>query len=284
MARFDTWDSYFYPETYDGSTGVGTLVNKYGERDPDALATREYRETHKRAVELETAAVALPRSYDAEHLKAIHAHLFGNVYEWAGEYRSVGMTKNLSAFADPAHIDRYLADAHRIISETDWPSLDRIDFSDKAAEVFAYVNQAHPFREGNGRASKLLMQQVAELSNFRLDFNPAVSGITPEMWNQASMLSGPDLGSYEPVPDTLRPVFYQLAQPAPEGPVATVQSAQERAAETVVDAPWRSAAFPSPATEATRRPSGPGTVDDRTTVRPPSIRQQVQGYGSGVER
>lgn len=107
----------------------------------------------------------------------------------------VGIRKNLSEFAHPADVPQYLSDANRIIRGADWSTMDRDQFASAAAEVYAYVNQAHPFREGNGRSGKLFMQHVAELSPFRIDYSPAVSGVSPELWNQASMLSGPDRGS-----------------------------------------------------------------------------------------
>ena len=88
--------------------------------------------------------------------------------------------------------------------------MDRRQFATTAAEVFAYVNHAHPFREGNGRAGKLFMQQVSELSRYKLEYSPELSGVTREMWNNASAMSRPDLGSYAPVPDTLIPVFERM--------------------------------------------------------------------------
>ncbi|MFD0760412.1 Fic family protein [Arthrobacter ulcerisalmonis] len=45
--------------------------------------------------------------------------------------------------------------------------------------MFAYVNQAHPFREGNGRTSKVFMAHVAEQSPYRFDF----ARVSPEQWN-----------------------------------------------------------------------------------------------------
>jgi cell filamentation protein len=59
---------------------------------------------------------------------------------------------------------------------TEWESLDRESFAARAAAVFALLNQAHPFREGNGRMSKVFMEQVAERSRFTLDF----TRVTPE--------------------------------------------------------------------------------------------------------
>lgn len=109
--------------------------------------------------------------------------------------------------SDRSNRSRYLADVHRIVRTTDWAELEASAFARQAATVFAYLNQAHPFREGNGRASKIFMDHVAELSGFTFDF----SQVSPSIWNNASMMSGPDRGAYEPVPDSLFLVFQHIA-------------------------------------------------------------------------
>lgn len=83
--RFDTWESYFYPETIDPLTGNGTLRNLYDERDERLLARNEYVETSGRAQQIESGAVAIAKTYDGAHLRAIHRHLFQDVYAWVGE-------------------------------------------------------------------------------------------------------------------------------------------------------------------------------------------------------
>lgn len=50
MTRFDTWESYFYPETYNSLTGRGTLRNLFGERDEGVLRALEYGSTRDRQV------------------------------------------------------------------------------------------------------------------------------------------------------------------------------------------------------------------------------------------
>ncbi|PHP52667.1 Fic family protein [Actinomyces ruminis] len=166
---FDTWESYFYAETYDPSTGQGTLRNLFDERDPVLLRELEYSETIQRQRE----------------------------------------SKIFSSFSDvrTGEIDRYLADVHRLVEGTSWMRLDRGGFARAGAEVFAYLNQAHPFRASSGRTSKVFMEHVAEQSCFTLDFGQ----VSPEVWNQASMLSGPDLRRYEPVSDSLVSVFVAIA-------------------------------------------------------------------------
>ena len=170
------------------------------------LARLEYVETSGRAQQIDNGTITIARTYDGDHMRAIQWHLFQDVYEWAGQYRRVNIFKGPGrSFGDvlTGELDRYLHDIHQLITHTPWSQLGRHEFVDQAATVFAYVNQAHPFREGNGRTSKLFMQHVAEQADYRFDY----ARVTPEVWNQASALNGPDLYSYEPEPTLLVPVF-----------------------------------------------------------------------------
>lgn len=105
------------------------------------------------------------------------------------EYRTQNMLKSgtMRGFADvnTGEIDSYLAYAKRLVQQTGWGRLDRDQFGAAAATVFAHVNQAHPFREGNGRSSKVFMEHVAQQSRFTLDY----ARVSPQVWNQASEFS-----------------------------------------------------------------------------------------------
>ncbi|MFJ2619932.1 Fic/DOC family protein [Glutamicibacter sp. NPDC087344] len=206
MTDFDTWESYFYP-TPDNAT----LRNLLGERDPAVLAQKEHARAAWRQRQLNADPSLIAPTYDAEHLRAIHRYLFQDVYEWAGECRTQNMSKPgmAGSFAEvkTGAVDRYLGDAQRLAQQAVWERLDREQFGAAAAAVFAHVNQAHPFREGNGRCSKVFMEHVTQQSRFTLDF----ARVSPRVWNQASALSGPDLGKYEVVADSLVPVFRHIA-------------------------------------------------------------------------
>lgn len=207
-----------------------TLRNKFGERDKDRLAGLEYAAAAERQRQLESGQADVPRTYDGRHVEAIHAYLFQDVYEWAGRRRTVPLTKSgPGGFAALDQIDDYLADAAELIESADWASMDLDEFAQKAAEVHAYVNQAHPQREGNGRAAKVFMQHVSELSHFQLDFTK----VSREVWNQYSMLTDPDLGQYKPVPDMMVPVFKAIAEPRPGGPTKTLVPIELREARRV---------------------------------------------------
>ena len=73
-----SWDDYFWP-------GTTVLANKLGITDPDTLRVKEAARTTRREQELRAGTVDLPRTFDADHLKALHQHLFQDVYEWAGD-------------------------------------------------------------------------------------------------------------------------------------------------------------------------------------------------------
>lgn len=199
------WDAYLW------EPGGWVLRNKWGIRDQLTLDLAEHGETKRREREIARGKVEIPRTYDGAHLRAIHAYLFGNIYEWAGEYRTVGMQKGASpesAFAPPEHIGRYVGYARRVVEETDWASLDPEAFADTSARVFAYINHAHPFREGNGRTSRIFMEHVSERTSYRFRFEK----IDPETWNMASRLSGPADPFGEPDPRPLESVFRKATQ------------------------------------------------------------------------
>lgn len=249
-AGFDSWESYLYPPPDDD-----TLRNKFDERHGPSLRLIEYGATFARQRELER--VDLPRTFDGAHLRAIHRHLFQDVYEWAGQDRTVNMAKAGSSrgFAETGDIDRYLDRAAHLIASTAWDRLDRGAFARAAAEVYANLNHAHPFREGNGRATKVFMEHVAEQSRFVLDY----ARIEPHIWNEAARLSAPDL-SDSVVLDSVVPVFYELAQPRQRPPAVEPASPVERAM-----AAYR-AAFPVSASEAPKR--APDALSSATVAAP----------------
>lgn len=269
-AQFDSWESYFYPETYDPRTGQGVMRNLREWRSAEALSSYEYRMTGARQRQLLAQPGLIARTFDAAHVRAIHRHLFQDVYEWAGAFRGVNMAKGSGrGFGDvkTGEVERYLGDVHRLVTGTTWAELDREQFGECAASVFAYLNQAHPFREGNGRTSKVFMEHVAERSRFTFDYER----VTPFEWNQASEFSRPDLYSYDPVPDSLVPVFRHIAVERPTTPELemTDQAAQVRS--------LYSASYPRPATPG--RSTGPQSGTERPRRTGPGL--PGQGYTTG---
>ncbi|MDR0958922.1 MAG: Fic family protein [Propionibacteriaceae bacterium] len=201
---FDSWESYFYPPPHNA-----TMRNVEGYTNPRALRMFEFGAATSRHVwlALDPTVVSHSHTFDAAYLRGIHRFLFQDVYPWAGEYRTLNMVKagSTRGFADVeiGEVDDQLDEMSLIIHSTAWACLDRFEFATAAAAVFTHLNYAHPFREGNGRASKVFMDHVADMSRFMLDF----SRINPWLWNGASALGCPEIGSYEVDPTVLEPVF-----------------------------------------------------------------------------
>ena len=95
------------------------------------------------------------RTYDLVYLQAIHRHLFQDVYVWAGDIRTVGIEKGDESFCPPGNIRQAMD--HVAIEISDRKQLKTVrqtDLPRTVAYLYDYVNFAHPFREGNGRATR----------------------------------------------------------------------------------------------------------------------------------
>ncbi len=143
-------DPYCYP-------GTNILVNRLGLRDQARLDAYEAMITAQRAEE------PLPRGrLGYAHYRAIHRHLFQDVFDWAGKPRTVRIAKGGSMFCYPAHIDdemRRLFD--RLRREKFLRGLTERDFASCAAHTLAELNAIHPFREGNGRTQLTYLALLA---------------------------------------------------------------------------------------------------------------------------
>lgn len=134
----------------DPATGV--LVNLLGLTDAEALASSEAQYVALGLHELDQRP--LPGDYDVAHLQAFHRHLFGDVYPWAGDFRTVNIARSAS-FGDWRHIRTYLDQVFADLArENHLAGLGRAEFVRRLAHYLGEVNAAHPFREGNGRTQR----------------------------------------------------------------------------------------------------------------------------------
>lgn len=172
-------DPYTYP-------GTRVLRNIPGIRDDAALRDFEYEQTKLRIEELRENPI--PGKFDLEHLKAIHAHVFQDVYEWAGQVRSVNISKNGDAFAQPAFIEsagRQLGAA--LAKENNLQRLEKPQFVERLAHHYSEWNALHPFREGNGRTTRELIGQLAREAGYDLDQTRIDN--SKDQWNDAARRS-----------------------------------------------------------------------------------------------
>lgn len=141
------------------------LINKADLRDATQLAAFEHEMALTRADE------PLPAGgLDFAHYRAIHRHLFQDVYSWAGELRTIRIGKGGSWFCYPEYIEREMTRIFEALAFADHLlGLDRTEFRDMAAHVLADINAVHPFREGNGRTQFSLLVLLAETAGFTVD-------------------------------------------------------------------------------------------------------------------
>ena len=158
----ETTDPYVYP-------GTDVLKNLRDIRDPEKLVRFEARSTARRILELEH--VPTTGSFDTSHLKAVHAYIFQDVFAWAGQFRTVNISKGGHSFAHADFIEASLHSVLRKLSLEDYlRRLDRLQFVARAAFFLGEINAVHPFREGNGRTQREFLRQIAAGAGFTFDW------------------------------------------------------------------------------------------------------------------
>lgn len=181
MDEGEAWAAYFYP-------GTRVLRNKLGIQDQDKLQKAERFLVSRRIAQVKAGLVKIPRTYDGEHLKAIHAHLFKDVYEFAGEYRNVSIGKRVNDndqarwFLRPADLEQWLNELGETVREIPWEELNRGELVHEISGIHTYTNIAHPFREGSGRTARIYLEHILEGTGHSLDFDR----VGEREWNEAA--------------------------------------------------------------------------------------------------
>lgn len=140
-----------------------TLENKLGITNSTELATKEEELSKKRAIEMfENGIFSTLKAGSFESLQKLHKYLFQDIYDFAGEIRTVNIAKGNFRFA-PA---MYLQDALKHIEAMPQANFDEI------IKKYIEMNVAHPFREGNGRSTRLWLDLILKTElNKVVDWN-----------------------------------------------------------------------------------------------------------------
>ena len=127
------------------------LENKLGITNSAELAREEERISKKKAVELfESGSLDKLAPGRFASLQAIHKALFEDIYDFAGELRTVNLAKGNLRFAPLMYLEAALANIDKMPQST----------FDEIIEKYVEMNIAHPFREGNGRSTRLWLDQM----------------------------------------------------------------------------------------------------------------------------
>ena len=162
------------------------INSRYTYKNSSVLKNKLNITTEEKLKEYETKMVALKlasidkadfkRTYDEEHLKAIHKYLFEDVYDFAGQYRLENITKDNFIFSQYQYIDENIKE---VFKKTNIQSLEDLPFEEliiKLSDFMTDLNVLHPFREGNGRATREFICEFLdklgfEINWFEIDYN-----------------------------------------------------------------------------------------------------------------
>ena len=128
-----------------------SLANKLGLTNPADLAREEERISKKKALALfETGMLDKMEAGKFSALKSIHKFLFEDIYDFAGEIRTVNLSKGNFRFAPLMYLEASLAHIDQMPQST----------FDEIVEKYVEMNIAHPFREGNGRSTRIWLDLI----------------------------------------------------------------------------------------------------------------------------
>lgn len=191
------WNGYFYP-------GTTTLINKLGIRNDADLEEFEYESTAARTQEMVDRPVV--GNFDLAHLQEVHRRLFSDTYEWAGQIRDVPLVKGTSKFVSPESIvDQAGVIQSKLVENNFMKGLAKPAFVELFSAHYSELNKLHPFREGNGRSTRIVLEALAENAGYTLDQTRIDNN--KDQWNKAAAAS--HVGNLEPI----RKMFNEALRP-----------------------------------------------------------------------
>jgi len=151
-------DAYYY-------SGTEVLKNLPGIRDADLLRAFETEWTMHRLIEGAPVIAMTPDGY-----RRLHKHIFQDVYEWAGETRTVPHQREGLEFPQPQAILSQMEKQFELIRESsDIMTSSARSFAQEAAGHIADLNRLHPFRAGNGRTLRVFLKSLGSAHGHEID-------------------------------------------------------------------------------------------------------------------
>ena len=161
-------DPYVYP-------GTEVLINKLNIMDVEELAIVENKLTLAR-MKLIREKNLVKGNYNYEHLKAYHKYIFQDIYEWAGEQRTVNIEKSelvlnglLFKHSNVENIEVEITNSLNRLNDVNWGIASLEEKVDKFTVALSDVWKAHAFREGNTRTTITFFMQYAKEHGFPLN-------------------------------------------------------------------------------------------------------------------
>lgn len=145
----------------DSPTGV--FKNLLGIKSPEELTRVEGDISGLKMLDL--AEHPIEGNFDLSHLQAIHRYVFGSIYPWAGELRTVELIKDSTKFASVEYLPKAAEEIFDGLRDEKFlTELHYDEFVSRLAHYYSEVNILHPFREGNGRVQRVFFSSLAAQS------------------------------------------------------------------------------------------------------------------------
>ncbi len=144
-------DRYVYP-------GTDILINKFECRDANKLKEIEILSSGANLAYLQLHPIR--GKFDFKHLKNIHHFIFQDIFDWAGEIRTIDIGKN-NLFCRAQFIESYAESVFKDFYKSCYENrYDKTKYIKCLAEHYADLNALHPFREGNGRTQREFTREL----------------------------------------------------------------------------------------------------------------------------
>ena len=156
--------------------GTHILINKLDIRNEEQLNKNETIITAYKASEL--ISQPLTPNFCFEDYKKIHKHLFELLYDWAGEIRTIDLSKSATNFVAPDKIQSLGESIFKRLQELKYfQNHNRNEFIDEVTDLYHSINMLHPFREGNGRTERVFFMQLIRNAGYDIDYTAMQSDI-----------------------------------------------------------------------------------------------------------
>jgi cell filamentation protein len=161
-------DKYGADQAPDCYPGTDVLINSLNLRNAEDLEEAERYINEVAATRLE---FILP-PYSLATLKQVHRSLFENIYPWAGEIRTLAISKGTTRFCSPEFIEREVEREFSKMAAADWfEGYPREQLASCIAQSYGTLNVAHPFREGNGRTQRIVFEYIIFNAGYLVDWD-----------------------------------------------------------------------------------------------------------------
>lgn len=162
--------SYSVTSTNDGCyEGTTVLVNKLGLKNQEALDRVESIAFIVHSTEIEGEQTDEPFTFD--FYCSLNKRLFGDLYDWAGELRTVDFSKKGTVFYPAKDLKKLgTAKFERLIKNNEFRDLNRSELIDELTDFYNELNMLHAFREGNGRTQRLFFTLLLRRLGYDISF------------------------------------------------------------------------------------------------------------------